>query len=594
MDIRDLSKSLFSKYSNYEQIVDYLNICIGRSIPSSNLVILDEFNSNLNMDEIVELQGYLYEYSLSEGTDFDKKKQRDLGIYFTGRILSNLLTKEIMKNINYEKVPLFLEPSAGMGAFIFAYIRLMFSEIDNESKNIEFSKQDVLDSIYYVEKDSITSKKLFDLLNQYVKVKYSEKLSFRSANKFSGDAIYDSLNNREENLLVRFNILDGFDIVVTNPPYRLLKATQNDSNELRSEIEKLKNMIKNKKALKNVNGLNNVYKLFVSNILFEWLTPNGIAGLLIPRSLMTDHQSSDLRKKILTSAKLGQIYDIPENSAFFPGIGQAFTLFSFSKNEATKEVQILQFNKDGSLNSLNESTVRPVTFYENLNSDLSIIPLSDSDAEFLQALSKYPRTKDCPQIVNLRGELDISLDKQFISVEESKYDFVQGVDIDLFSLKKTRRYVRADFLPRPKGRWIEHERIACQQISNFSQERRLKWALIPSFHVLGNSCNFIAVDQDSIFQDKDPVLNTYLLAVFNSFFMNKWFSLLSSNNHVSNSEIANMPLMIPELSKQSEIDFIVRKLLIKYSKELHTELEIKLCAIFNLQEFALNLKWNRE
>jgi hypothetical protein len=126
------------------------------------------------------------------------------------------------------------------------------------------------------------------------------------------------------------------------------------------------------------------------------------------------------------------------------------------------------------------------------------------------------------------------------------------------------------------------ERIACQQISNAQQDRRLKWSLIPSGFILGNSCNFIAVDSESIFQDKDPILTAYLLAVFNSIFMNRWFKLLSANNHVSNNEIANMPFVIPDIKKQVEVDFIVRKLLIKYTPDVHINLEEILCEIFNI------------
>ena len=64
--------------------------------------------------------------------------------------------------------------------------------------------------------------------------------------------------------------------------------------------------------------------------------------------------------------------------------------------------------------------------------------------------------------------------------------------------------------------------------------------------------------------------------------MNRWFKLLSANNHVSNNEIANMPFVIPDTKKQVEVDFIVRKLLIKYTPDVHIKLEEILCEIFNI------------
>jgi hypothetical protein len=69
--------------------------------------------------------------------------------------------------------------------------------------------------------------------------------------------------------------------------------------------------------------------------------------------------------------------------------------------------------------------------------------------------------------------------------------------------------------------------------------------------------------------------------------MNRWFSLLSANNHVSNNEIANMPFIIPDSKKQTEIDFVVRKLLIKYTPDMHKKLEEMLCEVFDIP-FDLN------
>lgn len=582
MEIGVLSTSLSKNYASFNEILSYLKSCIDAAEPGTNKIDLNELGCSLTADEAVELIGSLYETFLKDGELEDVRKQRDLGIYFTNGILSDLVIKDAINQVSFKKLPKFLEPAAGMGSFVFAYIRNVFTYIEEKGLNHKFSKQEIINSIYIVEKDKTSANTLIWLINAYLVIKYDEKLTFSENNLYIGDAIINNSTGNSENLSERFNINSAFDLIVTNPPYRLLKASHNDSKELRKEIDALKNLANTVSYFDDITGVSNIYKMFVCKIFHELIDSDGVIGLVIPRSLLTDFQSTRLRKRIISSSKICNIYDVPEGSHHFKGIGQAFSLFTLVKGGVTENVNLFTPDQKGSFESSSPTTSRPLAFYSNISDELSLIPLSDEDANFLEKLSEYPRVKHCPQIVNLRGELDITIDSSYIREEETPFSFIQGADIGLFNLKQSRRYVSKDFFPRPKDKWIKMERIACQQISNAKQDRRLKWSLIPSGFILGNSCNFIAVDSESIFQDKDPILTAYLLAVFNSIFMNRWFKLLSANNHVSNNEIANMPFVIPDTTKQVEVDFIVRKLLIKYTPDVHIKLEAILCEIFNI------------
>ena len=582
MEIGVLSRSLFKKYASFKEILSYLKSCIDAAELGTNKIDLNELGCSLTADEAVELIGSLYETSLKDGELEDVRKQRDSGIYFTNGILSDLVIKDAINQMSFKKLPKFLEPAAGMGSFVFAYIRNVFTFIDENGLNHKFSKQEIINSIYIVEKDKTSANTLLWLINAYIAIKYDEKLTFLENNLYIGDAIINNSTGNSENLSQRFKLDSAFDLIVTNPPYRLLKASHADSKELGKEIDALKNLTNTVSYFDDITGVSNLYKMFVCKIFHELIDSDGVIGLVIPRSLLTDFQSTRLRKSIISSSKIYNIYDVPEGSHHFKGIGQAFSLLTLVKGGVTENVNLFTPDQKGSFDSSSPTTCRPLAFYSKISNELSLIPLSDEDANFLEKLSEYPRVKHCPQIVNFRGELDITIDSSYVCEEETPFRFVQGADIGLFNLKETRRYVSTDFFPRPKDKWIKMERIACQQISNAQQDRRLKWSLIPSGFILGNSCNFIAVDSESIFQDKDPILTAYLLAVFNSIFMNRWFKLLSANNHVSNNEIANMPFVIPDIKKQVEVDFIVRKLLIKYTPDVHINLEEILCEIFNI------------
>lgn len=564
--------------STLELMLDYAE----NSVAGKNEVFIPELEKKLDADEFAEFLGELYQLFLGSDKGFGVSKKRDLGIYFTNRHLCDRLTRDAFLALKPSRIPRFLEPAAGMGAFVFAYLRATLDDpifLQTVGANI---RQEILDSMFLVEKDKTSAVLIVRLINAYLRMKYPETLHFPSTNLHIGDAIIDVELTARENLQNRFMIQNGFDVILTNPPYRLLKATHRDSSALKVEINLLNKLSARSETFKNLSGVSNLYKFFVCSIMDDWLSKDGVAGVVVPRSLLTDFQSFKLRMQLITTCQLGNIYDVPEGSNHFKGVGQAFSLFTFRKNSETKLIKQITLNSGEDFFDETSASIHPLSFYQKMTPEVSILPLKTDDIAFLESMNHLPRVKDCPQIVNLRGELDLSLDKRFISSKSDELRLVQGIDIQLYKLRTLNKYVLPDFFPSVKNKWNRVERIACQQISNARQERRLKWAWIPKMHVLGNSCNFIAVDPDSIFQEENPILSSYLLAVFNSFFLNKRFKLLSRNNHIANNEIANMPLVIPKIEIQNEIDSLVKNLLFDYTLDIHIQIEEILSSVFQI------------
>ena len=78
----------------------------------------------------------------------------------------------------------------------------------------------------------------------------------------------------------------------------------------------------------------------------------------------------------------------------------------------------------------------------------------------------------------------------------------------------------------------------------------MTFALAPKNYVLGNSCNFISVEENPYGIDSYA-----LLGLFNTKLINWLFKLTSSNNHVNNYEIDCFPVPVeaPELKKISKL-----------------------------------------
>ena len=157
MEIGILSKSLAKNYASFNEILSYLKSCINTAELGSNKIDLKELGFSLTADEVAELIGLLYEIFLKDGEIEDIRKQRNFGIYFTNGILSDLITKDAINQLSFEKVPKFLEPAAGMGSFVFSYIRNVFTYLEEKNLNYKFSKQEIISSIYIVEKDETSA-----------------------------------------------------------------------------------------------------------------------------------------------------------------------------------------------------------------------------------------------------------------------------------------------------------------------------------------------------------------------------------------------------------------------------------------------------
>lgn len=584
MNSYELAAHLADTYGDSDLAFDFVFAKFSSSESGSDSVFLDQEMGMLNTDGVVELLGYLYQMKAQNVSIENYSKQRFHGIYFTDSRLADILVTDALEKVSPNSLPKFLEPAVGLGAFVFSYIRCIWNQ--KMERNLH-ELQQVIDRIYISDIDEVAIALLQRMIPIYVALKYSEEVVFRKENAIVVNALFDLEKEAQTQLLELFNCKSGFDLVISNPPYRLLKPSTGDTEVVRNEIEAMVKMVSKDSIYADVTGVNNIYKLFVAKILNEWVKPNGIVGLLIPRSLLTDNQSSKMRMKMLDKFEIGNIYTIPEGSKYFPGIGQAFSLFTLKKGIQSTSINIFVPNSEGHIERHSPITTTQLEIFRMSTPNMSIFPFTDDEIKLLRSLEKLPKVKDCPQIVNLRGELDISLDKQFMLEESTDFSFVQGINIGFYGLKETSKYVREDFFPRPKGKWVEKDRIACQQISNMNQDRRLKWSRIRKDAVLGNSCNFIAIDDLSLFHESSPILLSYLLAVFNSDFQNKRFKLLSANNHISNSEISNMPLVIPEFQIQSRIALLAEKLETDFSFEIFNDIENLLSQIFGLESIAI-------
>lgn len=149
------------------------------------------------------------------------------------------------------------------------------------------------------------------------------------------------------------------------------------------------------------------------------------------------------------------------------------------------------------------------------------------------------KLKQIHSIRNRRGELDLSLCKEYVTSSQTPYRLVRGNMIGDTEVKDINgEFVLESFIPTRSKDYctfdFNRKRLICQQISNGGLRRRLKFIFCAPSDILGNSCNYISSDEETLAK---------LHLILNSSVLNWRFKITSSNNHINNYELDELPIV---------------------------------------------------
>lgn len=500
-------------------------------------------NKKLEIANMVNEDSYSFEHKLNSTL------RRRTGSYYTSLELTIPMVNELIDNLPKEKRQgihklKFLEPCVGTGNFVFAYIIVASEQLDN--KQVE----ELLRNIYVCDINKQALEKYKEQLKFVAKEHYNINLTDNYFNSHIGNGLlFDITSDNPEYISIDSVFGEGshnsFDIVVTNPPYKNLKAELGHYESARA-----KNIDKNKydtvsllaKSILplSTSGTLNLYKLFVEEIIDKYASKDALVSLLVPTSILTDKTCENIRRKIVNNHHIISVKNIPENNRFIDA-QQALTAILIDKNNDSDDKRLTSICKSYMVKDeeLASIYVKELATQDN---GYTILALSQHELQILQKMTRYPKIKHLHFMVNLRGELDLTVNKNSIVTQKTPYKLLRGRNISYYHTISTAEtdYVAEEFVDKSAKRvYVDGERLACQQISNIAKERRLTFTKVEPESVLANSCNFIAVRPNSLNIDVN-----YVIGLLNSKLMNWYFKLHSSNNHINNYEIDNFPVPI--------------------------------------------------
>lgn len=487
------------------------------------------------------------------------ENKKDTGSFYTNLELSIYMIEEMIKNSSKDFISnienkTFLEPCLGVGSFVFAYL----INIDKLNLGQDIIKK-IINNIYVCEINDIAVEEYKKLFTQFVySFFYIELDEDYFTNRIANGLLYnmDVKDFRYidiQNVFPEIMARGGFDIVATNPPYKNLKAEKNKYKSI-VEYENDKNIYEKiskvtPKLFKySSEGVLNLYKLFVEDIICKYSSKDAKIVLLIPNTILSDKTCKKIRTHILQNYQIISINVIQENNNFV-NAQQALCTMLIDKSQKTDIIKI----NNNFCTEKNKYTYVALKDILNNNTENAIFTLDEKEYNLLNKLNKFQKIKDLDFIINKRGELDLTLDKKYIG-NYKEYKLIRGRDIGFYELNEGNEYVSRDFINKcSKKEFINQERIACQQIANIHKKRRINYTIVPRNYVLGNSCNFI-----SILKNKYDIDLYYMLGLLNSDIINWYFKLTSSNNHINNYEIDNFPVPVNYKNK-NKISKLVKK-----------------------------------
>jgi len=358
----------------------------------------------------------------------------------------------------------------------------------------------------------------------------------------------------------------GFDFVVMNPPYERLRPNlaefmrdqllsgereihESKYEEYNADIHESTRYFRGSKEFNLATSYSlNTYQLFIERAL-QITKSNGNIGFIVPSNILSDISAAPLRQELLLRNTMNVIDDFPEASRLFTGVTQSVSIVTLTKGGRTDIFEI-GLNRTGVNDAFRRRRhkVDLRRILQTMGRSLVIPRVDALGLAYLGIMHRQPSLSSLGWILARRGELDLTLNKMYISSNESDARLIRGSHIARFRLTESGRdpeFVNLESFRRTlnaseRSEHIAMKRIICQQISNMGQRWRLKFAPVEPLTILSNSCNYVVV----IHPDASRYLD-FLLGILNSELLNWRFQIASSNNHVSIRELQSLPIAQP-------------------------------------------------
>ncbi|MBS4996104.1 MAG: Eco57I restriction-modification methylase domain-containing protein [Roseburia sp.] len=385
----------------------------------------------------------------------------------------------------------------------------------------------------------------------------------------------------------------GFDCVVGNPPYGLLNKKQNQNTSISVSSAVLGYYKENVNYQPAKGGVLNIYRLFICRC-FELLRPKGHCCLIFPLAFMCDSTNAAIRKYVMENTQIDFIEAFPErdneSKRVFKEVKMSVCILGATKKRVDESYRFkVRIHGDNYVDENNETMNISYKEIKTIDNEYCSIPLiRDSElAVFLKMTSKADRMKKYSKCYT--GEIDISLDKKYITTSSEDNLMLRGAQVQKYYLTDDISqgdilYLKADsYLQNNIGERSNHHkkrRIVMQGITGINEKWRLKMAMAQPPYFCANSVNYLIPTPENNF-------DYLILGILNSKLLNWYFAKMSTNSNVNGYEIDSLPIRLGNEEQQLRIKELVSLLLDKPDEGYMKEIDEIIYDIYNISEYEI-------
>jgi DNA (cytosine-5)-methyltransferase 1 len=337
-----------------------------------------------------------------------------------------------------------------------------------------------------------------------------------------------------------------FDVVISNPPWELLKPDRRDLKPLSCELAEsyvdamreydsfLSKAYPTSQPTRKFAGWGTNLSRVGFDVCRAILAQNGIMAIVMPASFMADDLSLALRKEVLERFTVHEIAYFPAEAKLYGSADVSTITIVLEPRRINGVAPVLtRFDKD-----LKVSSRRAMKISRSFLKEAGfVIPVSvggDALAVLRRLTANFPAWSELegPGVTSLWAgrEVDETGSRSWLSADADGPLFIKGRMIDRFALRESpsERIGKPGWSPPPS---VEFVRIAWRDVSRPNQKRRVIATLIPPGIAAGNSLGV------AYFQDDDQVALRALLGVMSSLVFEFQLRSHLATGHVSLSSL---------------------------------------------------------
>jgi Alw26I/Eco31I/Esp3I family type II restriction m6 adenine DNA methyltransferase len=336
---------------------------------------------------------------------------------------------------------------------------------------------------------------------------------------------------------------ERFDIVVTNPPWDLLKPDRRETQHLnvadrveytssmRTYDETLTRSFPHSRPSRRFAGWGTQLSRVGLEASIKLLRVGGVLGIVVPAPILADDVSVLLRHHLFTKTTVTDVAYYPAEARLFESADvSAATIVALGRRTLVHALSLSRFSED----ALSFTTQAFTADVVDMERSAFVIPIAFG-SENAKLASKFEALRPLGELAVAESGLwsGREMDESKLAAKLSNsgnFRFVKGRMIHrLVMLEQPTNFVREDLFAPPRS--VSFERIAWRDVSRPSQKRRLIATIIPSGWIAGNSLGV------AHFRDGDGHRLRSLLGIMLSYSFEYQLRSLLSTGHVSLSAL---------------------------------------------------------